>query len=68
MSVWEFAVVIAVSYLIGATALGILSETVIGLHAWVIFGATVIALFRSKSKWTVAGVVLAAGLYGMIFL
>ena len=54
--------------LIGATALGILSETVIGLHARIIFGATLIALFRSKSKWTVAAVVLAAGLYGMIFL
>ncbi|HLA88309.1 MAG TPA: chromate efflux transporter [Anaerolineales bacterium] len=54
--------------LIGATALGILSETVVGLHAWVIFGATVVSLFRSKSKWTVAAVVLAAGLYGMIFL
>jgi len=54
--------------LIGATALGILSETVIGLHAWIIFSAAVIALFQSKVKWTVAAVVLAAGLYGIIFL
>jgi len=54
--------------LIGATALGILSETVIGLHAWVIFSVGVIALFQSKSKWTVAAVVLAAGLYGLMFL
>lgn len=54
--------------LISATALGILSETVLGLHAWVIFSIAVIALFQSKSKWTVAAVVLAAGLYGMIFL
>ena len=54
--------------LIGATALGILSETVIGLHAWIIFSVAVVALFQSKSKWTVATVVLAAGLYGMIFL
>jgi chromate transporter len=54
--------------LIGATALGILSETVIGLHAWVIFSLALIALFVSKSKWTVAVVVLAAGLYGLIFL
>jgi chromate transporter len=54
--------------LIGATALGILSETVIGLHPWIIFSVGVIALFQSKSKWTVAAVVLAAGLYGLIFL
>jgi chromate transporter len=54
--------------LIGATALGILSETVLGLHAWIIFSIAVIVLFRSKSKWIVAVVVLAAGLYGMIFL
>lgn len=54
--------------LIGATALGILSEAVSGLHAWIIFGAGLIALFQSKSKWAVAVVVLAAGLYGMVFL
>lgn len=54
--------------LIGATALGILSATVIGLHAWMIFSLALIALFVSKSKWTIAFVVLVAGLYGMIFL
>jgi len=54
--------------LIGATALGILSETVVGLHAWIIFSVAVVALFQSKSKWIVAAVVLAAGLYGVIFL
>lgn len=54
--------------LIAATALGILSETVIGLNAWVIFSLAVIALFLSKSKWTVAWVVLAAGLFGLLFL
>ena len=54
--------------LIGATALGILSETVLGIHAWIIFSVGVIALFRSKSKWAVAAVVLAAGVYGMFFL
>ena len=54
--------------LISATALGILSETVIGIHAWIIFSVAVIALFVSKSKWIVAAVVLAAGLYGIIFL
>ena len=53
--------------LISATALGIFIETVTGLHAWIIFGAAVIALFASKSKWTVAVVVIAAGLYGIIF-
>jgi chromate transporter len=54
--------------LISATALGILSETVIGIHAWIIFSIAVIVLFVSKSKWAVAAVVLAAGLYGIIFL
>jgi chromate transporter len=54
--------------LISATALGIIIETVIGLHTWIIFSLAVFALFKSKSKWTVAIVVLAAGLYGIIFL
>jgi chromate transporter len=54
--------------LISATALSILSETVIGLHAWIIFSIALIALFVSKSKWTIAVVVLLAGLYGIIFL
>jgi chromate transporter len=54
--------------LISATALGILSETVLGIHAWIIFSIALIALFQSKSKYTVAAVVVAAGLYGMIFL
>lgn len=54
--------------LISATALDILSETVIGLHAWIIFSLALIALFISKSKWAVAAIVLAAGLYGLIFL
>ena len=54
--------------LISATALGILTETVIGLHAWIIFSIALIALFVSKSKWIVAVVVLAAGLYGILFL
>ena len=54
--------------LIGATALGILNDTVIGIHAWIIFSVALIVLFKSKSKWIVAAVVLAAGLYGLIFL
>ncbi len=54
--------------LIAATALGILSETVIGLNAWIIFSLAVITLFASKSKWTVAWVVIAAGLFGSLFL
>lgn len=54
--------------LISATALGILSQTVSGLHAWIIFGVALLALFRFKAKWTVAAVVLAAGLYGLLFL
>ena len=54
--------------LIAATALSILSETVVGIHAWVIFSISLIALFKSKSKYIVAVVVLIAGLYGLIFL
>jgi chromate transporter len=54
--------------LIAATALGILAETLTGIHAWIIFAMALIALFVSKSKWIVAVVVLAAGLYGLIFL
>ena len=54
--------------LIGATALGILSETILGLQAWVLFSLALIVQFRSKSKWTVAIIVLAAGLYGLFFL
>ncbi|MDQ2692530.1 MAG: chromate efflux transporter [Chloroflexota bacterium] len=54
--------------LISATALGILSETLTGIHAWIIFSTALIALFLSKSKWIVAVVILAAGLYGIIFL
>jgi chromate transporter len=54
--------------LISATALGILNETVVGIHAWIIFGMAVVILFVSRSKWAVAAVVLAAGLYGILFL
>jgi chromate transporter len=54
--------------LISATALSIFSETVTSIHAWIIFSIALIILFVSKSKWTVAAVVLAAGLYGIIFL
>jgi chromate transporter len=54
--------------LISAAALGILSATIIGLHAWIIFSAGLLLLFRSNAKWTVAAVVLAAGLYGYLFL
>jgi chromate transporter len=54
--------------LIAVTALGILSETVIGLNAWVIFSLALLALFLSKSKWTIAVVILAAGLFGLFYL
>lgn len=54
--------------LIAVTALEILSETVIGLNAWIIFSLALIIQFRSKSKWTVAAIVLAAGLYGLFFM
>jgi chromate transporter len=54
--------------LIAATALGILNETIIGIHAWVIFTLALVILFRSKATWTVAAIVLSAGLYGALFL
>ena len=54
--------------LIAATALGILSETIISIHAWVIFALGLLALFQSKAKWTIAAVILSAGVYGLIFL
>jgi len=54
--------------LIAATALGILSETLIGIHAWVIFALGLLVLFQSKAKWTIAAVILSAGVYGLIFL
>jgi len=54
--------------LISATAIGILGDTLTNIHAWIIFGLALIALFVSKSKWVVAVVVLVAGLYGIIFL
>jgi len=54
--------------LIAATALGILSETLIGIHAWVIFALGLLTLFQSKAKWTIAVVILSAGVYGLIFL
>jgi len=54
--------------LISATALVILSSTVTSLHAWIIFSASLMLLFRSNAKWTVAVVVLVAGLYGFLFL
>ena len=54
--------------LIAATAMDILIDTLTSIHAWIIFSAALFLLFRSKSKWVVAVVVLAAGLYGMLFL
>lgn len=54
--------------LISATALGILAATLTSLHAWIIFSIALLALFRLNAKWTVAAVVLGAGLYGGLFL
>ena len=54
--------------LISATALGILNQTITGLHAWIIFSISLLLLFRVNAKWTVAVVVIAAGLYGFLFL
>lgn len=54
--------------LIAATALNILSDTVTGIHAWVIFALALLALFQSRAKWTIAAIILSAGLYGLLFL
>jgi chromate transporter len=54
--------------LIAVTALGILNETILGLNAWLIFSLALIVQFRSRSKWTVAAIVLVAGLYGLFFM
>jgi chromate transporter len=54
--------------LISATAIGILGDTLTNIHAWIIFGLALIALFVFRSKWIVAVVILAAGLYGILFL
>lgn len=54
--------------LIAATALSILNETVIGMHAWVIFALALLALFQLKAKWAIAAIILSAGVYGLMFL
>lgn len=54
--------------IISATALGILSATVTSLNAWIVFSLALLVLFRSKAKWTVAAVVLGAGLYGLLVM
>jgi chromate transporter len=54
--------------LISATAIGILSDTLTDIHAWIIFSLALIVLFTSKSKWIVAAIILASGLYGLLFL
>lgn len=53
--------------LIAATGLNILNESIVGISAWIIFSLALIALFRSKAKWTVAAVVLSAGVLGFFF-
>jgi len=52
--------------LIGATALALLNETIVGLPAWVIFTLALLTLFRWKAKWAVAVVVLGAGVAGWL--
>ncbi len=54
--------------IISITALGILFETVVNPGAWIIFGVALTTLFLSKSKWTIAFVILGAGLFGLFFL
>jgi chromate transporter len=52
--------------LIGATALRILNETIVGIPAWIIFTLALITLFRWQVKWAVAVVVLSAGMAGWL--
>ena len=52
--------------LISATAIGIIIETITSIPALIIFSLALITLFISKSKWTVAWVVLGAGLIGLL--
>jgi chromate transporter len=54
--------------LIAITAIGILNETILGLNAWIIFSLALIIQFRSTSKWTVAVIVIAAGVFGLFFI
>jgi chromate transporter len=54
--------------LVSATAVGILRETLTGIHSWVIFALALSALFVTKAKWSVAVVILGAGIYGLLFL
>lgn len=58
----------AVVGLIAATALGILRLTIVNTPAGIIFALALFALFHFKSKWTVAAVVLGAGMLGALFL
>lgn len=52
--------------LIGATALTILNDTVVGLPSWIIFTLALLTLFQWKAKTAVAWVVLGAGLLGWL--
>lgn len=51
--------------LISVTAIYIFLETITTIPALIIFSLALITLFISKSKWTVAWVVLGAGLFGL---
>ena len=52
--------------LISATSIYIFIETIQTISALIIFSLALIMLFISKSKWTVAWVVLGAGLIGIL--
>lgn len=53
--------------LIAITAIQIMGQTVITSTDWIICACAFIALYLSKSKWTVAWVILGAGLVGLLF-
>lgn len=54
--------------LIAVTAIGILFQTITSPGTFIIFSFALVILFLFKSKWTIAAVVLAAGLFGLLFL
>lgn len=54
--------------LISVTAIYIFLETITTIPALIIFSLALLVLFISKSKWTIAWVVLGAGLIGLLFL
>ena len=52
--------------IIAATTLVLLRQGVTSLSAALIFALALVAVYRGKAKWAVAGIVLGAGLLGLL--